>query len=392
VAYGSSPSVITSLLVTNQGEFTSDFSYQLVDSTGQTYGINAEPPPPPPVTVTSDNPAVVAVANGSFGPRFFAVSMANGSANLVFTTSDGCVRSLPVTVNLEASPQFIAASISPPAADNSGLITNTLYWQGTTCPYVVGIDGTGDFSFDDIEYDYDNNSLTWSFGVPAGTPPGEYLLYSSFTFDSAGATSYIMLNVANAPSRGQIAGEVLVVDNGGSMMMQQEVSGNLEIYDAQTGAGVATNSIANFNTSAYSVGYVQPGSYCVRFVPMNSMMAPQWYPNAASFAQAAAVSVSAGQTASNINFYLAPVPVPPPSLLLPSPAAHCAGGVASGDWDFCLGATVSGVTYYLEYKVSLADAEWTVAQTITGDGLSQTLVDTAPLSSQRFYRLRMLAP
>ncbi len=201
-----------------------------------------------------------------------------------------------------------------------------------------------------------------------------------------------MLHVANAPSRGQTAGNFMVVDNGGSMMMQQEVNGNLELYNAQTGAGVVTNQISLFNTSAYSVGYVQPGDYCVRFVPMNASTAPQWYPNASSFAQAAAVSVTAGQTASNITFYLAPVPVPPSSLLLHAPAPQCAGGVPCGDLDFCVEATVSGVVYYLEYKNSLGDADWTVAQTITGDGLSRTLVDKAPLSTQRFYRLRMLAP
>ncbi len=42
----------------------------------------------------------------------------------------------------------------------------------------------------DLQPDYVNNSVTWSFGVPAGTPPGEYLLYASFGGYGTIATSY----------------------------------------------------------------------------------------------------------------------------------------------------------------------------------------------------------
>jgi hypothetical protein len=124
---------------------------------------------------------------------------------------------------------------------------------------------------------------------------------------------------------------------------------------------------------------------------MGGGTAPQWYPNATNFAQAATVVVSAGQTVSNINFYLAPVRVPPSSLLLPAPAVHCPGAAGS-DWDFCVGTTVADVTYFLEYKNSLDDSTWTVAQTATGNGGILTLSDKAAANPFRFYRVRMVAP
>jgi len=387
--YSSSGSPITSLLVTNQNEFTYTIDYQLVDSTGQPYvSATVGPPQLPPVTVTSDNPGVVMTVAGNFGPRFFAVN--DGSANLTFATPDGFSKSLPVTVGITMSPRFLVGSISPGVADNSGLSTNTIYWQGTIYPSWRSYEGNSSFSFDGVVPNPDNHSTSWTFGVPAGTPPGTYLFNSSFDGYSSSANRFVTLTVANVSSRGQIAGQILVVDSGGSYMMQ-EINGNLELYNDATGAGVVTNNISNFNTSAYNIGYIQPGSYRVRFVPMYSLSGPQWYPNATSFAQAATVTVSAGQTATNINFYLAPIPTPPPNFLLPWPAAH-RPGVPGSDWDFGLGTTVSGVTYYLEYKDSLGDAQWTIAQTITGDGGPGILADKAASSPQRFYRLRMVAP
>ena len=386
---GLSNVTISSFVVTNQNEFTYNFSYQLLDNTGQPYGASAAgSPSPSPVTVTSDNPAVVSVATGNFGPRYFAAS--DGLAHLTFATPDGCSNSLAVTVSLGTGPRFTVGSILPTIADNSGLSTNTIYWQGTADPTWIGYEGSAGFSFDNRVGDYDMHSVTWTFGVPAGTPPGNYLLYSTIGDGSLVPKSVVTLTVVNDATRGQVAGAIEVIDASGNPMMQ-EINGNLEIYDAGTGLGAVTNMIANFNTSTYSVGYLRPGSYRIRFVPMNTSMAPQWYPNATNFAQAATVSVAAGQTATNVNFYLAPVCAPPASLLLPGPVVHHAD-VPCGDWDFCLPSTVSGVVYFLEFKDSLDDPAWTIAQTITGDGGPRTLVDHASSSAHRFYRLRMVVP
>ncbi len=50
--------------------------------------------------------------------------------------------------------------------------------------------------------------------------------------------------------------------------------------------------------------------------------------------------------------------------------------------------TFSGKTYVLESKDSLADADWSVLQTITGDGTRKSLTDTNATVPHRYYRVR----
>lgn len=373
---------ITSLTLTNQNEFTYEFSYQMTDNTGAPFNVSAGGAAPPTLNVTSDNPAVVKVFTGSFGPRFFAA--AGGTANLVFTTADGYAKSLPVTVSLPGAQVFTSGSIAPASADNSGASTNGIFWQATEDMNWIGYEGMASFSLDGIVRDYVNHSATWTFGVPTATPPGTYLLYAQIGSDAAPTKSFVMLNVVNAADKGQVAGSILTVDAGGSFMMQ-ETMGNLELYDSSTGAGVSTNFIQNFNSTAYLASYLEPGSYRLRWVPMFTTLAPQWYPQAATFAQAAPIQVQAGQTVSNINFYVRPVPVPPVNISLPTPTVN--GTELSFNTP-----TVAGVVYCLEYKDSLADPQWKPALTITGTGGTLVLADPAAAASQRFYRLRMQAP
>jgi hypothetical protein len=381
VGYPATP--ITGLTLTNQNEFTYNFSYSLVDDTGAAFTTSPEGPAASPVvSVTSDNPAVVKAIAGSYGARYFA--LASGSANLVFTTANGYTKSLPVTVTLPAAPRFLAASVSPSLSDNSGTSTNSAYWQGTEDVTWIGYDGTGGFSFDLITHDYNNHSVTWVFGVPAGTPPGTYMLNAQLGNDSSMPKSYVFFNVANVSSRGQVAGSILTVDSGGSFMMQ-ETLGNLELYNATSGAGVSTNLIANYASSTYLASYLQPGSYKARWVPMNAAAAPQWYPQAPTFDLATAVQVQAGQTVSNVNFYLRPVPVTQTNLCLPPP-------VLNGSEVTFTTPTVAGVTYVLEYKDALSAPQWKGTQTNTGTGGMLLLAHPSGSAPQRFYRIRMLTP
>jgi len=50
--------------------------------------------------------------------------------------------------------------------------------------------------------------------------------------------------------------------------------------------------------------------------------------------------------------------------------------------------TQSGRVYRLEYKSSLADANWTALPLVTGNGSTLTLTDFTATNSQRFYRVR----
>ena len=366
---------ISSLVITSQREFTHDFSYQLVDNTGATFTSSGTVPA---VAITSDNPSVVMVVNGSFGPRLFAV--AEGAANLLFSTPNGYTNTLPATVNLPAAPKFTMASVSPFIADNSGLSTNTIYWQATEDLTWVGYEGMASFSFDNMNYDYVNHSVTWIFGVPEATPPGDYLLYAQLGDNVT--KSYVTLTVVNAASKGQIAGSILTVDSGGFFM--HETLGNLEIYDAVTGAPVRTNFVSNFNSDTYLASYVPPGSYRVRWVPMGSG-APQWYYQATNFAGAATIQVLAGQTVSNINFYQRPTPTPPSDLSVPAPVAN------GTELKFHL-PTVFGVDYILEYKNDLNDSTWMPVQSISGNGSMLVIADPAPTAPMRLYRIRMETP
>jgi hypothetical protein len=50
--------------------------------------------------------------------------------------------------------------------------------------------------------------------------------------------------------------------------------------------------------------------------------------------------------------------------------------------------TQSGRVYRLEYKTSLADAEWTALPLVAGNGKDLVLIDPSAIDSQRFYRVR----
>lgn len=318
------------------------------------------------------------VVNGNFGPRLFA--LAGGTANLTFSTPNGYSTILPVTVILPAAPRFTIVPVSPSIADNSGLSTNTIYWQATEDPTWVGYEGSVGFSFDGIYRDYVNHAVNWTFGVPEATPPGTYLLDAELGDNVT--ESYATITVVNAASKGQIAGSILTVDSGGFFM--HETMGNIEIYNASTEIIARTNSVSNFNSDTYLASYVTPGFYRVRWVPTGSG-APQWYPQATNFDQAAIIQVLAGQTVTNINFYQRPAPVPPSNLCVPCPLAN------GTEFKFHL-PTVFGVDYILEYKDDLTDTTWKPVQCISGNGSTLVIADPAPTAPQRLYRIRMQTP
>ncbi|MBI5772161.1 MAG: hypothetical protein HZA89_00275 [Verrucomicrobia bacterium] len=367
---------ISSKTVTKQGEAPT--SFELIDSDGNIFGSSGfGPPSTSPATIVSDDPARLFVYQDKFFPRFFAV--ANGAVNLTFTTPDGFSRALPVTVNFPSPPQVTAANYLQSTVDNSGTFTNTLFFQATGPVTWIGYEGFLGINFDYLTRDNFNNTATWAFNVPAGTQPGQYLLYGS-TGDPATATLYSVLTVVNAATRGQVAGRFQVVDNPNPFL--QDIFGTLELYDAGQNL-VATNHLENYGTTAYSAWYLPPGSFRLRFVP-DATFAPLWYPNATNFADATPVQVQAGQITSNINFFLAPAATTPTNVTPSFPV------FSAGRFDVKV-PTVRGVEYFLEYKNVLTDANWSVAQFLSGDAGTRTLADPAATNSVRFYRLRAQA-
>jgi PKD repeat protein/subtilisin family serine protease len=60
--------------------------------------------------------------------------------------------------------------------------------------------------------------------------------------------------------------------------------------------------------------------------------------------------------------------------------------LTGGEFRFSF-ATVAGVTYTVQFKDSLDDPIWQPLQTVTGDGLMQTITNLTATPAQRFYRL-----
>lgn len=376
----SGESTVTAIKVTKQGEFSSDFSHRIIDNTGADFSERHLMATPPVVKAATDNPNVVQVFEDNFGQRFFAKD--NGTAHLTFTSADGVSRTLTVQVELPATPRITTASINPAVADNSGKSTNFIYWQATETFGWIGYEGMVGFSMDGQVWDFPNKSASWTVPIPEGTPAGRYLFHAQAGSPET-ATSYVMLDVVNASTHGQIAGNVITV--GGMEPYGHGAMGNLEWYDAATGEVKGTNNINSFGTSHYLASYIPPGSYKVRWVSFGYSNASQWYPKAASFSEATAIQVTAGNTVSNVNFVLLSDPVVSYDLNIPAPIFN------GSEITFAV-ATESGLTYVLEYKDTLQDETWKVAQTLSGNGSKMVLADPAGPATRRFYRVAVVRP
>ncbi len=371
---------VTAMKVIKQGEFTSEFTFRVIDNTGADFPQLHVVATPPVVSAASDNPNVVDTYHGNFGLRFFAKD--NGTAHLIFTSADGLSRTLTVHVELPDAPRVTNASINPGVADNSGKSTNFLFWQATESLGWIGYEGMSSFSMEGQVWDSANRSATWTLPVPEGTPPGRYLFHAQAGTEGA-ATSFLMLDVVNAPTHGQIEGNVITI--GGSGPYGHGAMGNFEWYDAATGESVGTNMINSMGTTRYLATYIPPGSYKVRWVSFGYSNSIQWYPKAATFAEAATIQVTAGSTVSNINFVVLSDPVLPSDLFAPLPVFN------GGEITFAV-PTGTGLTYVLEYKDSLQDETWKVALSITGNGSDMVLADPAGPATRRFYRVTVIRP
>jgi hypothetical protein len=52
-------------------------------------------------------------------------------------------------------------------------------------------------------------------------------------------------------------------------------------------------------------------------------------------------------------------------------------------------ATTGGRTYWLETRESAGEGEWTVVNSVAGDGADRVLTDSVSSAGQRFYRVRV---
>ena len=355
---------VTNLSNSIQGQFYP--TYQLVQSDGTLNSQNAvgQSSLGNLVSFASSDPGVVYVLSGLW-------AYSNGVANVVFTSLDGCVRSLPVSVNAPASPAIIQSSLTRLALDNSGGDISVASWTWLGSPSSKEINVPSALGYQ-VTW---GNPTTMTLTPKAGADPGQYeislKLKNSFSGPTL-TTAAVMLTVTNSASRGQIAGYKYVASKTGTTM----ASGTLEVYTA-AGVLVTSKSLWNQTQPDYLASYLQPGTYKLRFVP-DYYYAPLWYPNGLTFAQATSVQVQAGLTTSNVNFYL----IQPTASSLPTPTR------ANGVLYFSI-PTQSGTTYYLESAANLKAPVWQTVQSSLGDGTELVMTNAPGGASQKFYRLRL---
>jgi hypothetical protein len=87
--------------------------------------------------------------------------------------------------------------------------------------------------------------------------------------------------------------------------------------------------------------------------------------------------------ASGTDFSLALVGDAPPVVRVPLVSPSWNAGVFSVSVP-----TQSGRVYRLEYKSSLADANWIALPLVAGNGGARQLTDSTATGAQRFYRVR----
>lgn len=334
-------------------------------------------------TWTSSNPGVVDVFVEP--PPFGGVQLlvkGNGGATIVATMPNGAHWDFPVTVSLPGSPLVVSHAFQYPVMDNSGSPEGSFYFLAShnITYFSWGVSSLG-ITFGDGSFGDGGLSYTGKFTVDTGANPGRYLFTAGADTSSGSIGSRIILDVVNAPSKGLLRGEVAV---SGSPGTHGEASGELEFYDATTGALAFSTSIWSMS-STYTAPYLTPGSYKLRWVssgPTSSGLT-QWLPNSKSIANAQPVVIAAGGSLTGIDFFLNPEEATPlPPTLTQAPAMN------TNTQTFSLAAHLEdGVTYLLQKSFSLTEDSWFTIGTVYGSGAPQVLEDAQATEPTAFYRL-----
>lgn len=333
---------------------------------------------------SSSNPSVADIFMDS-APWGGAQLLVNntGSATITVTLPGGSSWNFPITVSLPSTPRVLSHAFGAAFTDNSGSTENSLYFlaDNTITSFNWGVSSLG-MTFGDGSWGDGGASYFGKFTVNPGQLPGQYLFYGNAGTFNGPLKSSVKLTVFNAASKGLLQGRV-AISSGDSV--HGEASGELEFYDAGTGTLAFTKSIWSMSAD-FTGAYLTPGSYKLKWTssaPGPGYGLSQWYPNAAAFASAQAVGVSAGGSVGEVNFFLNPVeviPVAPVITQAPvlNPTTHTFGMQA---------ATETGVTYLLQKSYTLLEDSWFTIATIVGNGAAQAFEDAQATEPAAFYRI-----
>ncbi len=173
------------------------------------------------------------------------------------------------------------------------------YVDGKLC--VAGTVSTGSYSIGglvpgatyELQYTFGNTTQQWvdSFWVDGTTLTADPGSATTFTPQTGSALTASF----TVPTLGSISG--VATDPGGA----PSTSLSVELVDS---AGTVLSPGVTFSSGTYTVAGLLPGGYRVEFLPSSSLIAPQYYPSAATLSSATAVTVTSGTVTPNINVTL----------------------------------------------------------------------------------------
>jgi hypothetical protein len=338
----------------------------------------------PPLPLTSSNPTALGIFLDPMPWGGNSLLMhGTGAAVLTATTPDGTVWNTSVGATIPAAPKFVSGGFFNFPMSNAPDTTNYFTVEATSAMSSVswGYSTLG-ASIQDTLWGSGNLSFSGSFVLNEAAKPGSYLFHASARVNGTDITTSRILQVVNAPGTGMIRGHVAQL---GGEMHGHGATGTLEFYDASTGTKLFEQFIWEWSND-YTAVHVTPGIYKLRWVPQghgSGLPEPQWYPNAASLAQAQPLQVQANLLAENVNFFLAPsdAPLPPPQIT-GQPVLDSQTGV------FALTiSTDESIEYELQKSLTLQEQSWWPVSWCYGDGQPQTLQDSVMNAPFGFYRV-----
>jgi len=303
---------VTSLQLSTQGQFNgswpADFDVEAVDSNGGRWDLfgGAGSYGNSPIIITSSNPLVVLVDKTNWSQDYYAVR--EGAANIVATAADGTQASLPVTVTIpDGNPEITSIAVSPTQVHHnytgsisfSAAATEAFNWIGTSSSGAVEFRST---FLDNLVYTDGNTQVTSNFTLGSEYGEQEPGIFRVFLYATAStAESYVTLDIIPDPAMSQLKGGVRLLDD----MFAEHF--RFEFYDPVTGNKLHEREVGLYHETNFHLAGIPTGSFKVKAIYWDSVSGEevgQWFPNAATIADAQALTFTAGAAVENVFFFL----------------------------------------------------------------------------------------
>lgn len=262
-----------------------------------------------PIVLTSGNPAILEVYPEQWSGDVVA-AVDSGTTTLTATCPDGYSESIPVSISIPQTPRITSIAATPSIVTNKGDQTITFTAIGSDPLCQVNFSNISLENWESNWYDSARQYVATAT-VAEGIEPGTRKYRFGATICSPSpAYRMIPITVVNDPSRGTINGAIypLTSDH------HHEASGILEFYDTN---GNLVDEVGVWSMDGkFSLCYIEPGTYKLRFMPYSYTSSPQWWCNTDSFEAAAAIEVTPGGVVEGIYFFPGQAPPPEPTTVV----------------------------------------------------------------------------